>query len=255
MPEELRAASQRVGVNIIASTGFHKLIFYPSNHWIHSLGESELEKLYTDEINDGMYSGGESGFPACRTGIKPGVIKSAADIDGVTGAYRKLFKAAAASSLKTGVPIICHTEMGAHALEIADFLLSLGVAPQSIILCHLDRQLGDIDRKLEVAKTGVFLELDTIGRFKYHSDDDEVKLIKTLIASGYENQLLLGLDTTRARMKSYGGSIGLEYIIRSFLPQMKHSAYRRVPCINLCLTTRNVHFLSGIDSPPVYKYI
>jgi predicted metal-dependent phosphotriesterase family hydrolase len=225
MAEELRTVSELTGVNIIASTGFHKLVFYHSGHWIRSLGESGLEALFTEEISEGMYTDGDNEYPNRRTGIRPGVIKTAADSDGLTAEYRSLFRAAAAASLKTGVPIICHTEMGAYALEIADFLLSLGLAPQSVILCHLDRHAGDFGQKLEVAKTGVFLELDTIGRFKYHSDEDEVELIEALTKGGFENQILLGLDTTRVRMKSYGGGMGLDYIITSFLPRMRQAGF------------------------------
>ena len=39
-----------------------------------------------------------------------------------------------------------------------------------------------------------------------------------MIEWGFEDKILLGIDTTRARLKSYGGSIGLGYIKERFIP-------------------------------------
>jgi phosphotriesterase-related protein len=214
-------ASLSTGVHIVASTGFHKLIFYTPGHWIHRLAHEELAELYTRELQSGMLVGDGDELPTERCTMKPGIIKTAADVDGVEGDYVKLFTAAAAASLATGAPIMCHTELGSKALQIVQFLTGMGVSPERIILCHLDRVIDGGDSQLEAAKTGVFLEFDTIGRFKYHDDESEARLIARLLESGYEDKLLLGLDTTRARMKSYGGELGLDYISTSFLPLLR----------------------------------
>ena len=65
--------------------------------------------------------------------------------------------------------------------------------------------------------------MDTIGRYKYHSDEEEVRLIRMLLDHGHEDRILLGLDTTRKRMKSYGGDIGLDYLQGSFLLLLRRS--------------------------------
>ena len=66
------------------------------------------------------------------------------------------------------------------------------------------------------------LEYDTIGRFKYHDDESECRLIAHMIEQGYEKQLLLSLDTTAQRLASYGdSSIGLTYLLRKFIPLLK----------------------------------
>ena len=41
--EEISKAS---GVHIVASTGFHKLQFYPERHWIHELEERKLSEVF-----------------------------------------------------------------------------------------------------------------------------------------------------------------------------------------------------------------
>lgn len=62
--EYLCEASVRTGINIIASTGFHKLVFYPENHWIHSMDDSELLSLFTSEIDSGMFIRCDTSLPA-----------------------------------------------------------------------------------------------------------------------------------------------------------------------------------------------
>lgn len=216
----LLQASRNSGVNIIASTGFHKLIFYRQEHWIHSIGREELTGLFVDEILTGMYADGDDGFPSLRTSAKAGIIKTAAAGEGVAGEYKKLFAAAAEASLRTGAPIMCHLDKQQDAFSVIKFLTDLGVQSSNIILCHLDRAYYDAEFHIRAAQTGVYLEYDTIGRFKYHSDEAEITLIKQLIRSGHTGQILLGLDTTNRRLKNYGGEIGLDYIRRIFIDKM-----------------------------------
>jgi phosphotriesterase-related protein len=214
-------ASIKTGVNIIASTGFHKLVFYPEDHWIRNMDEDSLAALFIDELEYGMFIDCDASKPVRRIGSKAGVIKTASDSEGPSGDYRRLFSAAAEASVRSGVPILSHTEMGMGALEQIKLFTDHGVPASSIIICHLDRVLKDAGYLMEVASTGVFLELDTIGRFKYHSDDDEVAFIISLLENGFEDRILLGLDTTRERMKSYGGSIGLDYLHETFFPLLR----------------------------------
>ena len=41
-----------------------------------------------------------------------------------------------------------------------------------------------------------------------------------MLEAGFERQLLLSLDTTRERFAGYGGRIGLDYLLDSFIPQL-----------------------------------
>jgi predicted metal-dependent phosphotriesterase family hydrolase len=219
----LTDASQHTGVQIVAATGFHKLIFYPENHWIRTADAYELSQLFIDELQNGMYTDGEEAWPQEQITAKAGIIKTASDFEGVGGPIYRLFKAAAQSAITTGAPIMSHTEMGRAALDQIKLYTDFGLAPNQLIICHLDRKMDNVDYMLHVASTGVYLELDTIGRFNYHSDEEEVKLIIKLIEAGYENQILLGLDTTRKRLKSYGGTLGLDYLAKTFLPKLEEN--------------------------------
>lgn len=218
MATNLVNASQITNVNIIASTGFHKLIFYPFDHWIWDLDEDKLTDIFIFELEDGMYVKADFSYPKKCIRHKAGIIKTASDNEGITAPYRKLFRAAGRAAKVTGSPILSHTEMGKHAFDQIKLFTSEGLDFDQIILCHLDRDLKDLAYHKEVAQTGVYLELDTIGRVKYHSDLEEVRFIIKMIEWGFQDKILLGLDTTRNRLKSYGGSIGLEYIKNEFIP-------------------------------------
>ena len=115
-----------------------------------------------------------------------------------------------------------HTEAGDHAVEAIWLLARLGLPAERIIVCQVDRQADNLAPHLNVAKTGAYLDYDTIGRFKYHSDASEISLIQLMIKAGHLNQLLLALDTTAERFLAYGGSIGLDYLLRQFLPVLRN---------------------------------
>lgn len=218
MAENLAVSSRKTGVHIIASTGFHKMVFYPEDHWVKKMDEDELADIFIHELQNGMFTDGDYKRPEKAVPSKAGIIKTASDIEGITPEYAKLFKAAARASKSTGFPILSHTEMGTHALEQIELFAKEGVNPDCVIICHLDRDLSDTGYHRAVAETGVFMEYDTIGRFKYHSDMDEAKFILEMVEAGFENKILLGLDTTRERLLSYGGRIGLGYIKEKFIP-------------------------------------
>ncbi|KOS62874.1 hypothetical protein FJQ98_07330 [Lysinibacillus agricola] len=218
----LKKVSEESGLNIIACTGFHKLVFYKSNHWIHSASSEKLTELYVDELTNHLYQDGEDNWPSTIVDGKAGLIKTAADMQGVAGRYFSLFKAAATASKLTNTAIMSHTELGYHALEQISFYEKHDIAPEKLIICHLDRKTENLEYMLHVAESGVYIELDTIGRFRYHSDEDEIIMILRLLDKGHEDRILLSLDTTNKRMRHYdGGNFGLDYLQTTFLPILK----------------------------------
>lgn len=217
----LRRISQESGIRIIASTGFHKLLFYPADHWIHSMSQDALTDLFTAELTEGMYAPCDAAPPAHRTGILAGQIKTALDRPGLTDQYKPLFRAAVRAARDTGAPLMAHIEQGADPLELAAFLEGEGMDMDRLIFCHLDRAAADLSIHRRLCALGITLEYDTVAREKYHSDDRELEIIDALLEAGYEDRLLMSLDVTRARLKSYGGQVGLCYMLETFLPRMR----------------------------------
>ena len=101
----------------------------------------------------------------------------------------------------------------------------MGVPPEKMVVCHVDRQAADFAPHDAVAALGVYLDYDTIGRFKYHSDEEEVALIRHMADRGWGDRLLLALDTTAQRLAAYGGEIGLRYLLDTFYPRLAEAGF------------------------------
>ncbi len=216
----LHQLSGETGVNIVAATGFHKLFFYPEFFWSRDASASDMTDLFVSEIKEGMYAYHRSSPFEERSSVKAGVIKIATEKEGLTPYYTKIFEAAAWAHAETGAPVITHTELSTFGIEQTAFLIRNGVPPEHIIISHMDRVI-DLEDHLRLADLGVFLDYDTIARYKYHSDEEEVRLIKTMADRGHAGRIVFGMDSTRDRFRSYGADIGLDYIGRTFVPMLK----------------------------------
>lgn len=222
MEVELASLSKETFINILASTGFHKLMFYPEDHWIHRMTADELSAVFSSELTRGMYVGTDLLPPSSRCNHKASIIKTAYDSEGLTSRYKRLFEAACSAAKDTGAPIMIHVENNTDPTILLDFMLDREISPNKLIFCHVDRACHDMEIMKTLLREGCFLEFDTIGRFKYHSDEVELSIIKALLIAGFENQILCSLDTTGARMKSYTpDAVGLDYILKVFVQKMK----------------------------------
>lgn len=222
MCRQLRAISQQSRINILSSTGFHKLCFYQDGHWIYSKNEDELARLFISELTEGMFDVCDMSEPSVRTDIRAGLIKAALDSCGLTPQYQKVFSAAVSAASATGCALMVHIEQRSDPIALLKWLLDAGIKAERLIFCHTDRACLYPAIRQELASAGIYLELDTIGRPKYHSDQREAEIFRELIDAGFERQLLFSLDTTRSRMKSYTESaIGMDYLLRRFVPLLK----------------------------------
>lgn len=219
MAKQLPELARQSGVQIIASTGFHKMIFYPKNHWIFQYDTSQLANIFLHEIQKGMYTSCDNAAPSQYIPSKAGMIKCALDTCGLNSQYKKLFDAAILASSNSGVPMMVHIEHSSDPIMLADYLESQHMNLNRVIFCHMDRACTDLEVHKALCHRGIYLEYDTIGRPKYHDDLAEANIFMELLNSGYEDRLLFSLDTTRARLKSYTPEgAGLNYIKNTFLP-------------------------------------
>lgn len=220
--EGLVKIAERAGVFIIASTGFHKMQFYGEGHWIFTAEEKELAKLFISELTEGMCTGMDREYRPVRHKAKAGIIKTALDSCGLQEPYERLFRAAARAQKETGAPLMVHIEKGSSPEMLASFLQKQGVRLEKVYFCHMDRACEKEDSFRNILACGISLEFDTIGRFKYHSDEKELELMRLVLDSGGEDQLLFSLDTTRDRLRAYRPEgVGLAYILETFLPAMR----------------------------------
>src|SRR5689334_15381327 len=209
-PAGMRAVSERTGVHIIAATGYHRDAHYPPGHWVHTASVEQLAERIVDDLTRGM-----DGDAA-----RAGVIKAGASYQHISASEERRLVAAAVGSRGTGAPILVHTEIGTCGHEIVDLLLREGVRPDRIILAHLDRN-PDLDLHREIARRGVWLEYDTVGRIKYRPDSALLDLIDGMVETG-DHHIMLGLDLgQRDYFRAYGGGPGLAYLMETFVPRLR----------------------------------
>lgn len=220
--ESLVKLSTETGINIIGNTGFHKSEYYDNNtHIIYRYTKEQLADLLIKDVEEGIDRNDYSGPIVERSAARAGVIKAATSYQVITKVELKVFEAAAIASRETGAPISFHCERGTMALEAVDILLKSGVLPNNIIISHIDRNPDTYYHK-QLLKKGVYLEYDGPGRVKYYPDEVILNLIKNIIAAGFEDQILLGLDLgTRSYFKSYSGGPGMDYLQRKFIPRLR----------------------------------
>ena len=152
MEQALVNAALSSGSHILAVTGFHRSIFYYEDAPIFSLDESALAKLFASEVTKGMVLEDGSRISACA-----GIVKVALEQGGVYASpfSEKLFGAAAQAASLSGAPVMAHTEPDADVLEMIGFFSAAGIAPERLIICHLDRTRYDIAYHQEIGRAHV----------------------------------------------------------------------------------------------------
>ncbi|WP_078382475.1 phosphotriesterase family protein [Sutcliffiella halmapala] len=220
-PSALVEIAKRTETHIIATTGFHKPMYYDDLHWIYSYSLDQIVDLLIQECEVGMDKHSYNGPLVERLSAKAGVLKGASDYNVIKSVSKKLFEAVAMAHLETGVPIATHTEHGTCGLEQIELLAKFGVKPENVIICHMDRN-PDIYVHKELGGTGCFIEYDNATRVKYHPDSESVSLIVRMIEAGFQDKILLGTDfALRSYWKAYGGGPGMAYLLETFIPRLK----------------------------------
>ena len=217
--QELLEISEGLDCNVIAVTGFHKGSLYDKSHFVHRYSSEEIEEIILSEVVEGIEINDFAGPIIKRSAVKPGLIKAGTSYYKVTALEDKLLRIVARVSLKTGIPINTHTQMGTMALEQIKIFKEEGVSPEKICIGHLDRNADPYYHEL-VLQEGVFVQYDCVARIKYHPVSDTVDIIKRMAELGYADKMMIGGDWGRnSYLKAYNGAPGLEFIPKHF-PQI-----------------------------------
>ncbi len=219
-PELLRRVSATAGLPIIAATGFHRDVHYPSGHWALEAPVDLLAERVTRDLLEGMHPSDWEGNAPLDT-ARAGVIKTGASYHHISSAERRRLVAAAIGSRASGAAIVVHAEIGTCGHEIVALLEGEGVPTHRVVLAHMDRN-PDAELHAELAARGVTLVYDTVGRIKYRPDSALLDLIAEMVAAGHGERLLVGLDLgSREYFAAYGGGPGLRYLMDTFVPRLR----------------------------------
>lgn len=218
----LRRISERSGLGIVCGCGM----------FVHDSLVEEYKGWSAERIAERMIEEITVGIDG--TDIRAGVIGEIGTSEKIYSEEQRGLQAAAMAHLETGLPIFIHTYPWSRAgLDALDLLMSMGVAPGKICICHLDVRF-DKEYIVEVMNLGAYVEFDNLGKefvFEpaegsfaggpFETDVDRVRMLKYLSDKGYSDRILMSNDLClRASLHAYGGW-GYDHMFRNFIPMMR----------------------------------
>lgn len=221
---QLARLSEKTGVAVTATTGFHRQIYYPPDAWLWSATPKQAATYFIEELTIGTR---ESGGTNRATTIKVGYEGY------INGQAQVLMEAAAQAAQQTGALILFHTEQGKNVEALIPFFEQHGIPPNRLYICHIDKR-PDFGLHRELALAGVLLGYDTFIRPKYNPENGVWKLLQRMAADNLAGHVAIGLDMAFSSMwRHYGGSPGLMALTEQIAPRMRTEGFSDKDMVNL----------------------
>lgn len=240
-PEQVRGIGRSTGIQFVHGTGYYVRDSHPSR--VANRSGEELEEEFVGDVRTGINN----------TNVRAGIIGEiglSTDAEGnMYDQEEKVLRAAARAAVRTGASLTIHppgyTEAAQRnrtypasrwGLEILDIVEEEGLAPNRVVLDHMDRVLyEDLDYQKELAARGPYLEYDLWGLEFYRDPSDDgfpsdtwrIEAVTELIESGYLSQLLFAQDVcTKIQLTKYGG-FGYAHILKNVLPMLRRNDFTK----------------------------
>ena len=212
-PAGLVRASEETGVHIVMGTGIYHEPFHPDG--IAGLADVQIAEVMIREITEGVEG----------TGIRAGIIGEQGTYTGpMTDREATVFRASAMAALETGVAVSTHTYLGRNALDQIDVLTSVGLAPERVVIGHLDDTEPDLTLFRQIIERGAYAQFDTIG-YEYYTETLGVQMttdrvragaLRELAEEGLADRIVVASDLCRKRHLRVNGGPGLTHLIAGF---------------------------------------
>ena len=218
--EKLAEISRRSGVHVVAPTGLHHERYYHDRHWSAVLSIEEIAGLFVADVMEGIDANDYAGPVVRRTPYRAGVIKIAGDVDRLTPVEERVFAAAAATHVRTGVPLLTHCEGGTAGPLQARYVIERGVHPANVVLSHTDKVV-DRGYGREIFATGAMVEYDQGFRWRPDQENGTLALLAWAFEDGFGDRVVLGMDAARrGYWTAHGGAPGMAWLLRDFAAAM-----------------------------------
>jgi phosphotriesterase-related protein len=180
------AFSKRVadesGLQIVLATGVYTYDHLPQ--FLLNRDEDGVAAIFVHEIEHGIQD----------TGIKPGLIKCAADEPGVTPNVEKVHRAAARASKQTGLPIMAHSRPASGTgLEQMRIFEEEGVDPAKVQVAHTG-DTDDLDYIERLLDTGCWIGMDRYGLDVFLPTEPRNATVLALLEKGHADRMFLSQD-------------------------------------------------------------
>lgn len=231
-PIALKTISERTGVNIVAG----------STHYIQVAHPASVENESVDEVAERVLNEVLKGIG--DTGVRPGILGEVGTSNPIHPAEKKVLRAAARVSAKTGMAITLHMDPTAYdAFEVLDVLESEGADLRRVVVGHLDASINrdelmdgsPIGYILKVMARGPYIALDCFGEENWYgggivegskafmcpSDQQRVHAVLKILEKGKLDQLLISQDACMKMSHVKYGGFGYGYILKIIVPQLR----------------------------------
>ena len=182
----IKAVAEYSGVNIIVSSG----MYFNEEPFLLGKPAQMMADVLIDECENGIED----------TVIKPGILKCATDVNGITPINHMLLDAISIVQKKTNLPLFAHSAptLGMGILQQAIFK-SHGVDLSRVIIGHSD-DTDNIEYLEKLLKAGSYLGMDRIGigsavGVNSKTLEERVNTIYELCKRGWIDKLFLSQDT------------------------------------------------------------
>ena len=214
-PELLRHVAFESGVNLINVTGW----WLDVPRFMLGVGANQMADEFIRDINEGFRG----------TDIRAGMLKCAADFEGVTPPLETMARAVARAHLQTGVPIMVHSYPTGHvAKRQIEIFREEGVGLTRVKIDH-SNDTTDTDYLKWILDQGCFLGLDRYpGRLV--SPHMRTVTLKRLMDMGYGERLCPSHDCICLHIhnEQADGSIPAEHAFTASNPDQYLYMHRHV---------------------------
>ena len=201
----IRRISEATGVHVVLGTGRYRDPF---------IDPALVAQLGVEGLADEMVHDITQGF--ADTGVKAGIIgEIGADKWYISDIEEQVFRAAAAASIATGVPVYTHAARWTVGLDQSDLLRECGLAPDKIAIGHVDT-VPSVDYAVELAKRGHFVGIDTIYSDAPYQVEHRVAQVMALVEAGFADRVLLAHDVCVGSLLRAAGGHGFGFVMGEF---------------------------------------
>jgi phosphotriesterase-related protein len=178
----MRRVAEQTGLQVVPCTGIYTYDHLPP--FFAARDADQIADLFVHDIEQGIQG----------TDIKAAFIKCAADEPGITPNIEKVHRAAARASVRTGSPIMAHSQPASETGPAQiDIFADEGVDLGRVQIAHTG-DTDDLDYIERVLERGVFIGMDRYGLELYLPYDRRQKTVLALLERGYAERMFLSAD-------------------------------------------------------------
>jgi phosphotriesterase-related protein len=206
-PLILKRLAQATGIHILTNTGMYKEPYLPK--YAFQQTADQLAEQWINEIERGIEG----------SDIHAGFIKIAIHKEELKPIQQKIVRAACKTHNTTGATIACHSGYGPGVLQMLKIMKEEGTPSHALVVVHANSE-KDLSYHYKIAEQGAWIEYDNIGKWE---PEKHLNTIKELIDRGFQNQILLSMDSGWYRVgELHGGKINdYKYLFGEFVPKMR----------------------------------